>query len=632
MLISVFLVLSCILLSASSCKKSDDNVKNDGGDQISGDAEGNEDSLTPPNDTQTPEDNQTSEDNKTPDNQTPGDTNTPSDTQTPEDNQSPEDSQPPEDNQPPVDNQNPDDSQDSNDENPSEPTPPCEHTYSVLWTQTMTHHWNAALCEHGELKKNYERHTDEDEDGYCDTCFYYAGHTHTYEEKWSSNDTNHWKNASCSHKNERSSISLHFDNDTNGSCDICNAHVHVLSASGKCSVCGEQVRPIDTNDLTSIVYAILGSSGLINGGTVNYNYQSGLTGESARLSKLIEYTFGKDSTYLKTTSSTYMKAPDKDGNIYETTLTDVLEQWYQALSDGSTFGAARETYDGITSDLMIVSAPQNALRGYYFAASTLANAYGAEELLLELTQIANASYSKDLDTEINSAVRKVAFSFNSTLVNITNTAGGKVYNVNYFVVAVEFSYTENYALSSLSVVCDCYTNDPGANDDGVRFESDIDLDYNVATGAITLRANAAPNTYTFSVSQTVGARTYENEYPKDYFLPDSLEVYSDAEFTTKQSANIVVNQKSFVYFYLKDPKPNGKTFDCAEGELTYEVKTKNPDSPNSVEVYFSTFSSSLFFYAKYADEYVVTVSYGDDVRVFNVTVLKVEGADEELEE
>ena len=37
-------------------------------------------------------------------------------------------------------------------------TPPHEHTYATEWSKDETHHWNAASCEHTDLKINYEKH------------------------------------------------------------------------------------------------------------------------------------------------------------------------------------------------------------------------------------------------------------------------------------------------------------------------------------------------------------------------------------------------------------------------------------------------------------------------------------------
>ncbi|MBD5631631.1 MAG: carboxypeptidase regulatory-like domain-containing protein [Clostridia bacterium] len=48
-----------------------------------------------------------------------------------------------------------------------------EHTYAEEWTQTETHHYYAATCEHADEKKDYGEHVyDNEADAECNTCGY----------------------------------------------------------------------------------------------------------------------------------------------------------------------------------------------------------------------------------------------------------------------------------------------------------------------------------------------------------------------------------------------------------------------------------------------------------------------------
>lgn len=49
-----------------------------------------------------------------------------------------------------------------------------DHTFNTKWTANETHHWKAATCEHVDEKTEYAEHVDENEDGMCDICKYGA--------------------------------------------------------------------------------------------------------------------------------------------------------------------------------------------------------------------------------------------------------------------------------------------------------------------------------------------------------------------------------------------------------------------------------------------------------------------------
>ena len=48
----------------------------------------------------------------------------------------------------------------------------CQHTYDDKWSTDATNHWHAATCEHTELKDGLGAHSDGNTDGKCDTCNY----------------------------------------------------------------------------------------------------------------------------------------------------------------------------------------------------------------------------------------------------------------------------------------------------------------------------------------------------------------------------------------------------------------------------------------------------------------------------
>lgn len=108
-----------------------------------------------------------------------------------------------------------------------------EHTYDEKWSNNETHHWHAANCKHYGAAAEKAEHSDENNDGVCDVCAYSGDHTHIYETTWSSDESKHWHAASCGHSVIRDE-EKHADRNMDGACDVCGwadpAHTHTFSA------------------------------------------------------------------------------------------------------------------------------------------------------------------------------------------------------------------------------------------------------------------------------------------------------------------------------------------------------------------------------------------------------------------
>lgn len=115
----------------------------------------------------------------------------------------------------------------------------CQHTYSEEWTSDATHHWHAATCNHMGTVSEKAEHADGDNDGACDTCGYMGDHTHTYEETWTFDATQHWHVSSCGHDVEEGRED-HVDATNDGVCDTCGwfdeSHTHTFSDEWKTDV------------------------------------------------------------------------------------------------------------------------------------------------------------------------------------------------------------------------------------------------------------------------------------------------------------------------------------------------------------------------------------------------------------
>lgn len=96
------------------------------------------------------------------------------------------------------------------------------HTYASEWSSDETNHWYEATCEHTGLKVNFGEHMDEDLDGLCDVCGYEdQNHKHEFSEDWSTDADYHWHAATCTHIGAVSEKGEHADEDNDGACDVC---------------------------------------------------------------------------------------------------------------------------------------------------------------------------------------------------------------------------------------------------------------------------------------------------------------------------------------------------------------------------------------------------------------------------
>ena len=501
------------------------------------------------------------------------------------------------------------------------------HTFSSDWASDATSHWHAATCEHGEIKDSLAPHADSNEDGACDVCAYDVKHVHTFESAWSYDEANHWKNATCSHADEKGELSLHSDEDIDGACDVCSGHVHNVNGAGYCSFadCGKKVREIDETSLDDLIAAVVTQKWMVNGGTVDYKFDGySNTGADYTATKndIVEYIFGKDNyTHTKVNTSSVNAG---------VTSTGTLETWHQLVSAEETFGVVSEDGSALVLDISNV----DRLNGYYIALSTLAGDYGVEETLYALYEAAIGETVDELRIFPDTATNKVTFKYsyktvfvneNEVAVGDENTpAGSIIYNVNFFEVEVTFKYSDDYALESLEIICDAYTNDPGTNNYGEFLESDVDLDYDPDTDTFTLRENALADVYTIRVTQTIGERTAENPNPQSKFVPESFELYlgidEEGVLSNKfDGSTIEMNVRDILNLYVGDYSPVGTSLHFVADFVTFKLYRNNEEVANPQD-YLNEIAVAEFTFAGEQRSFFV-IPKADGVYRFEIYVL-----------
>ncbi len=77
-----------------------------------------------------------------------------------------------------------------------------KHTFATKWTSDETHHWHASTCGHKDQIRQKAAHS-YDEDDNCTVCgLFNPNHEHEFSSQWNSDETYHWKTATCIHTDE----------------------------------------------------------------------------------------------------------------------------------------------------------------------------------------------------------------------------------------------------------------------------------------------------------------------------------------------------------------------------------------------------------------------------------------------
>ena len=480
------------------------------------------------------------------------------------------------------------------------------HTYSSTWSSNETEHWYPATCEHGENKGSLAAHADADEDGVCDVCQYEVGHTHSYASEWSTDENNHWKAATCTHTAEKGELALHTDEEKDGECDVCKAHTHVFDGVAFCEVCGEIIADVDETNVEALVKAVVVRKNRIVGGKIRYNQVAnsksyiGTSEEKVSITQVIDYQLGENGSYYKNTST---------GGI--------MEKWIYVGEDDSVSGiTAMSDLSGKVINAEPSSFSLDDKNGYYYTVSTLADGHGAEAVLAALLEDAlNANIASNYVELANADENTFAFSFNALVVQETTIAvgdvGSTVYNANYYEVTVSFAYTDNFELTSLNIVCDCWTNDAGENT-----EADIDFTYHPDTGMVW-EEDPWKDTYTFVVEQTAGVRSDISVKDTSVFTPTDIVISEDAS-STEAAESITVTVGDFSKVLYINCAPEGTFVRFLTGLTVRVLNEYGRVSRGGLQAYIS--EGTIVLTPTVAGKYQLEVTSGDITKTVNVTV------------
>ena len=466
----------------------------------------------------------------------------------------------------------------------------CEHTYSDKWSTNSTEHWHKATCEHAELKSDVAAHTDADENGVCDVCDYEIGHEHTYADTWTQSVTHHWKTATCSHTGAKGYFALHADANFDNVCDVCSANIEFVIPT----------------DVASAIELVVSRAAAVNSGVLDYSYIGRNHDDvDVEATKNVTYVFGMDSLYMVINS--WDKQPNidtKEDNTDFAEATDIMKGWYQLISEDSVFSVTQTTFEGVTGDYELNSGADPAIMsGFNCAVSTLADAYGPENLLAALYALSQSEAASDYVVAYDEQTLTYSFSFNYLYINSDNGAG-EGDHVDYYEVAVSFTYSNNGALTALNVVTDCYTN-------SLEDEVDNDYTYDQAEHTITMKETALADTYTFVFTQTTGERTYVNENSQSKFIPTDYNFFADEDCTTALNGTITVTKDQAVSIYFGGFAPVGSSVIYVADSVTFTAD-------ESLHVWF--YDNQIGLNAKTVGTYTVEFTVAGVTKSFTVVV------------
>ncbi len=434
------------------------------------------------------------------------------------------------------------------------------HTYSDAWTVNETHHWHKSTCEEGDecadAKASEATHVDINKDKVCDVCDYDYGHTHTFAETYSNDESGHWYAVTCGCSGVSKNVTAHTDAGNDGVCDVCqysscehtydrdawaadedghwrastcghavkaDADEHDYNDAGICEVCAYHDGEIKTAEAVKI--------GGYYGDTVNSGYVVYESDYSAGISTTyIQYVFGEKHTAITSVNS----------SEYGTSVNE----FYYEMIDGVVFSIWDEAYIPVDPESEPYSKTQKnsdassaSMKGYDFnvfsrAPGEVSAYYGVEELIASL--YAEAQNALDF-TEFTmlDGEGTVAYVFAYTAEVYAAEAMGLEYDytkeqyVEYwydtyfaYTVTVTFTLGEDNNFEFVNVTAELYEY---ALD--VLPEEAEPVDGEETAPATYSRISLNPvGTDSFTIAQTAGERNAEPKYDSSEILASDFDL------------------------------------------------------------------------------------------------------------
>ena len=208
-------------------------------------------------------------------------------------------------------------------------------------------------------------HFDNNSDGKCDTCNA-AVHVHAYATSWNYDASQHWHQCSCGAKKDAAS---HYDNNKDGLCEVCNYRVsnyftvtfQSLSSSGNIAVSNQTVQnngyPYNPSDPSRVT--IGGVTYTFKGWTTTYTGSNWYLHTNQPLLTPSYQRINSNTTFyaVYTTNDsatiTYSADPGKETSFDGRDFYNAYRNQANGTLNYVTFSLDRSTYNGFEGDIYL---------------------------------------------------------------------------------------------------------------------------------------------------------------------------------------------------------------------------------------------------------------------------------------
>lgn len=156
-----------------------------------------------------------------------------------------------------------------------------------------------------------------------------CGHEHTFADKWSYDDENHWHAATCEHTDQKSAVGPHVDEDGNHKCDVCGKDLPIAPAIKSISieVSKNKLAIDETITLTAKVVVVGGASDEVTWSVNNTN--GSISSTSGKTTTLKAKKEGKVTVTLTSKFDESKKATAEFTIVDEGFMPELLDEGYK---------------------------------------------------------------------------------------------------------------------------------------------------------------------------------------------------------------------------------------------------------------------------------------------------------------
>ena len=426
------------------------------------------------------------------------------------------------------------------------------HTFSDKWTANDDNHWHAATCEHGVEVSDMGAHVDANNDDECDVCKYDLSCDHELSDDIEGIAAGHYHVPDCEHDDLILDLTAHTGVE-DGVCDVCDYSFDDL-----------------IDDITST-----DAMNRVNSGTIAYvgQYET----------KNITYQLGFGYLFMdENTEYSY------DPGVIENTKHSV-----HLFKNGNVF-YLKEAYDMVSRESWDVTADN--VNGFKFSSDMFfyislddSDPCGAENLLYSFYTYAKTNHKNNLSVTWGDT-------------NVITFAQGDEYSAKVF--SIEFAISESGVITSLTLTSNNYW--------------DIDVDYTIDadTGVITLLDTAeADATITVQVNQTEGSREdIKSSYNLDEIVVTAYDITTEAGEVISDVITIEVGSNLMLPFANLNPTTANLELDGITATVYDETGT---------ETWYASayaFSDRLSVNASRAGKYVMKLTTLATEKTFELVV------------